>query len=102
MCHQNPEMVTDLPNFYRKLVKDNNSNSNIFDSSDLDQIADAAQADQYPIISAKKWAISNKNKGQTFHGKSQDEQCEIASMTKVCTSYTVCRILEEMEIYGIE
>jgi D-alanyl-D-alanine carboxypeptidase len=23
-------------------------------------------------------------------------------MTKVCTAYTVCRILEEMEIYGIE
>ena len=63
-------MVVDISSFYKKLVKENNSNSNIFDSFDLDQIADAAQADQYPIISAKKWAISNKNKGQTFHGKS--------------------------------
>jgi hypothetical protein len=45
MCHQDPEMVLDLQKFYRKLVKDNNSNSNIFESTDLDQIVDAAQAD---------------------------------------------------------
>lgn len=41
-------------------------------------------------------------KGQVLFGKSQDEQAEIASMTKVCTAYTVCRILEELDLYGIE
>ena len=29
-------------------------------------------------------------------------QCEVASMTKVCTAYTVCRVLEEMGIYSLE
>ena len=34
-------------------------------------------------------------------GKNHDDQCEVASMTKVVTAYTVCRIMEEMGIYGI-
>lgn len=59
-------------------------------------------SDHNPIVSAKKWAISDKNKGVVIHGKNQDDQCEVASMTKVCTAYTVCRILEEMGVYGIE
>jgi len=37
-----------------------------------------------------------------MHGKHQDDQVEVASMTKVCTIYTCCRIMEEMGIYGIE
>jgi D-alanyl-D-alanine carboxypeptidase len=37
-----------------------------------------------------------------YFGKSQDEQVEIASMTKICTAYTVCRILEELQLDGIE
>ena len=59
-------------------------------------------SDQYPILTAKKWAISDKIKGVVIHGKNEGDQCEIASMTKVCTAYTVCRLLEEMGIYGIE
>ena len=58
--------------------------------------------EQYPIISAKAWAISNSKKGEVFDGKNQDAQCEVASMTKVCTSYTCCRIMEEMGIYDIQ
>lgn len=35
-------------------------------------------------------------------GKNQDDQSEIASMTKVATSYTVCRILDELGLYSKE
>jgi D-alanyl-D-alanine carboxypeptidase len=56
----------------------------------------------YPLISAKRWAISTDKKGVVHHGKNQDIQCEVASMTKVCTLYTCCRILEEMGIYSIQ
>jgi D-alanyl-D-alanine carboxypeptidase (penicillin-binding protein 5/6) len=35
-------------------------------------------------------------------GKGQDDQCEVASMTKICTAYTICRILEELDLYSIE
>jgi D-alanyl-D-alanine carboxypeptidase len=58
--------------------------------------------DNYPIISAKRWAISTDKKGVVLHGKNQDDQCEVASMTKVCTLFTVCRILEEMGLYSKE
>ena len=73
----------------------------MFDYNEIDQIVEASLSDTYPIISAKRWAISDKNKGAAMHGKNQGDQCEIASMTKVCTAYTICRILEEMGIYGI-
>jgi len=55
-----------------------------------------------PIITAKKWAISNHKKGLVYTGKGEDEQCEIASMTKICTALTVCKIMEELGIYSIE
>lgn len=45
----------------------------LFDYYELDQIVESAMAEQYPIITAKKWAISNKNKGQVINGKSQEE-----------------------------
>ena len=86
--------------FYRKLVKeirDVNNNAQ-FDSFELDQIVEQAIDDRIPIVSAKRWAISDNKKGQVLFGKSQDDQCEIASMTKVCTAYTVCRIMEELGI----
>ena len=37
-----------------------------------------------------------------MYGKNHDQQAEVASMTKVCTAFTVCRILEEMGIYSVE
>ena len=58
--------------------------------------------EKIPLVTAKRWAITDKKKGQVFFGKSQDEQVEIASMTKVCTAYTVCRILEELDLMSID
>lgn len=58
--------------------------------------------EKFPLITAKRWAISDKKKAQVYFGKSQDEQVEIASMTKICTAYTVCRVLEELKLDGIE
>jgi D-alanyl-D-alanine carboxypeptidase len=58
--------------------------------------------EKIPLITAKRWAITDKKKGMVYFGKSQDEQVEIASMTKICTAYTVCRILEELDLYGID
>lgn len=49
-------------------------------------------------MSAKAWAISDSKKHEIFHGKNHDVQYEVASMTKVCTAYTVCRIMEELGI----
>ena len=99
-------MVNNIFEFYRRLISNikltENQNQTLFDYFELDQIVEAAMAEQYPIVTAKKWAISNNNKGQVINGKGQDEQCEIASMTKVCTAYTVCRIMEELGIYSIE
>jgi len=105
-CYKNPKMVNNLPAFYRSLINkitwSEKSNMPIFDYAELDQIVEATLSEQYPIISAKKWAISDKHKGVVLQGKNYEDQCEIASMTKLCTAYTVCRIMEEMGIYGIE
>mmetsp|Transcript_13650 Transcript_13650/g.23238 ORF Transcript_13650/g.23238 Transcript_13650/m.23238 type:complete len:477 (-) Transcript_13650:223-1653(-) len=104
MCEDHPNMVNNLPAFYRSLVssvKDVNGN-NIFDQFELDQIVEAAMAEKIPIVSAKQWAITDQRKARVDVGKNQDEQREIASMTKMCTAYTVCRILEELGIYDIE
>lgn len=99
MCYDDPRMVENLPSFYRRIanVKDGH-NKPIFDSWELDQIVIAAQELQYPIVSAKAWALSDTKKHEVYHGKNHDIQYEIASMTKVCTAYTCCRIMEEMGI----
>lgn len=66
-------MVTNLPAFYRSLISNitwnENTNNTIFDWYDLDQIVEATLSEQYPIITAKKWAISDKNKGIVMQGK---------------------------------
>ena len=99
-------MVTNLPAFYRSMISNikwnEKTNNTIFDWYELDQIVEATMSEQYPIVSAKRWALSDRHKGVVMQGKNYDDQCEIASMTKVCTAYTVCRIMEEMGIYGIE
>ena len=105
MCYSNMKMCTNLPAFYRSLVskiKDDNTNQFIFDYYEVDQIVEAAMGEKIPLITAKRWACSDKNKAQVYFGKSQDEQVEIASMTKICTAYTICRILEELDLDGIE
>lgn len=35
-------------------------NTLLFDWQELDQIVDAAMADRYPLISAKRWAVTDK------------------------------------------
>ena len=70
-------MVNNIFEFYRRLISNikltENQNQTLFDYFELDQIVEAAIAEQYPIVTAKKWAISNNNKGQVINGKGQDE-----------------------------
>ena len=64
-------MVLNVPAFLRSLcskTKDENNN-NVFDYYELDQIVEAATDDKIPLITAKKWAISDKKKGQVLIGK---------------------------------
>lgn len=99
MCYQEPRMVENLPNFYRRIVNIKDCDGKpLFDYNDLDQIVIAAQGPNFPIVTAKAWGASDSKKGEVFHGKNQDEQFEIASMTKVCTAYTAMRILEELDL----
>ena len=51
--------------FYRSLIfkiKDESNNQYIFDYYDVDQIVEAAMGEKIPLITAKRWAISDKNK----------------------------------------
>lgn len=71
MCYDNPKMVLNIPAFLRSLVskvKDENNNL-IFDYYELDEIVNSAIDDKIPLISAKKWAISDRKKGQVIIGK---------------------------------
>lgn len=64
-------MVLNVPAFLRSLcskVKDENNNL-IFDYYELDEIVNSATDDKIPLISAKKWAISDRKKGQVIIGK---------------------------------
>jgi hypothetical protein len=68
-------MVTNVPSFLRSLcskVKDENDNL-VFDFYELDKIVEAATDEKIPLITAKKWAISDKKKGQVMIGKNQDD-----------------------------
>lgn len=71
MCYSNHKMVQNVPAFLRSLcnkVKDENNNL-VFDYYELDQIVEAATDDKIPLVTAKKWAISDKKKGQVMIGK---------------------------------
>ena len=81
-------------------IKDE-KNRLLFEHWETEQMVEQAMAVQYPMVTAKCWAISDNKRCEVFHGKNQDMQCEVASMTKVCTAYTVCRVLEEMGIYSL-
>ena len=93
-----------LPAFYRHLISyvRDEKDRPVFDPYELDQIVEAAMSNQIPLVSAKKWAISDSKKGEVRFGKGQDDQTEVASMTKVCTAFTVCRIMEELGIMDID
>lgn len=44
------------------------------------------------------WAILNENTGQIITGKNYNKPKEIASLTKIMTSYVVCQLLKRMKI----
>jgi D-alanyl-D-alanine carboxypeptidase len=46
-----------------------------------------------PQTTAKSWSIFDCKKMITVHSKNLDQKLEIASMTKIMTAYTCCRIL---------
>ena len=68
-------MVLNLPAFYRHLVSyiRDEKDRPVFDYYELDQIVEAAMSRSIPLITAKKWAISDSKKGEVHHGKNQDE-----------------------------
>jgi len=50
-------------------VRDPTTNHLVFDYQELDHIVESAMAEKIPIISAKRWAITDKKKGQVEIGK---------------------------------
>jgi hypothetical protein len=48
-------------------------NRPVFDPYELDQIVDGAMSNTIPLVSAKKWAISESKKGEVYFGKNQDD-----------------------------
>ena len=70
----------------------------MFDCQEVEQIVEAAQYENFPIVSAKAWAIAETKKGEIMHGKDQNIQREIASLTKIMTAYTICRLMQELSI----
>lgn len=104
LCYQYPVMVLNPPQFYKKMltgIKDASGNA-VYDSFEMEKIVENAMLDKIPILTAKKWAISNDKKGAVAMGKNENELSDIASMAKVCTAYTVCRIMEELDIYSVK
>jgi len=57
--------------FYRSLVSKTKDEYNnlVFDYDDLDQIVESALGEKIPIVTAKKWAISNQKRGIVEFGK---------------------------------
>lgn len=58
-------MCTNMPAFYRSLIskiKDETTAQLIFDNNEVDSIVEAAMGDKFPLITAKRWAISDKKK----------------------------------------
>jgi len=73
MCYEDPRMVENLPNFYRSIVNVRDINNKpMFDYNELDTIVIQAQELQFPIVSAKAWAVCDSKKLDIFHGKNQD------------------------------
>jgi len=63
-------MVENLPAFLRSLVRvKDDKGRQLFEPYELDNIVESAMSEQYPIISAKSWGISNTKKGEVFDGK---------------------------------
>ena len=61
MCHRFPQLVLNLPAFYRGMIAQTKDEFNrlVFDPYELDLIVESALADKIPIVTAKRWAITN-------------------------------------------
>lgn len=73
MCYTNFKMCTNLPAFYRSLINkinDVNTGDPIFDYNEAESIVEAAIGEKIPLVTAKRWAITDKKKGQVQFGKS--------------------------------
>ena len=55
----------DLGNIYRNMIND----IKVLELWEIDQIVEAAQSDNFPIVSAKAWVIAEPKKGVIIHGK---------------------------------
>ena len=71
MCYQYPKMVLNLPAFLRSLVNKTKDEKNqpVFNYWELDDIICAATSKEIPILSAKRWGISNHKNGLVYEGK---------------------------------
>ena len=68
-------MVLNLPAFLRSMVSKtvDEKNQLIFDYSELDDIVITATSNEFPLITAKRWGISNHKNGIVYDGKNQDD-----------------------------
>ena len=48
-----------------------------------------------PYVSATQWAIIDRKKGDLLFGKSETESRQVASLTKIMTSYCVLNLIEK-------
>ena len=64
-------MVLNLPVFLRSMINKTRDEKNnlVFDTWELDDIVSSATAKQLPILTAKRWAISNHKNGIVYEGK---------------------------------
>ena len=51
-----------------------------------------------PYISAKSWAIYDMQVARIIQGKKENQQREVASLTKIMTFYTVLRLLDHFNL----
>jgi hypothetical protein len=68
-------MVLNLPAFFRSMINKARDEKNylIFDQWELDDIINTATSREFPIITAKRWGISNHKNGIVYEGKNQDD-----------------------------
>ena len=50
-----------------------------------------------PYVSAANWAIIDRKKGDLLFGKCETESRQVASLTKIMTSFCVLNLLEKFE-----
>eukprot|EP00347_Sterkiella_histriomuscorum_P021250 403334674 len=51
-----------------------------------------------PFVSAQSWAMLDKNSGEVVFGRNENDQRQVASLTKIMTAYVVLDILQRYKI----